>query len=136
VLVGDEIYLYYGGYARGHKVNRFEERQIGLLKMPRDRYVAREAGDTPGQMTTPLVTLDADSLALNVDSRAGEVKVEILDEGGRPIPGFSAADCPLITTDSLAAPVAWKRPLRPLTGTPVRLRLSLRNARLFALELR
>lgn len=136
VLVGDEVYLYYGGYARGHKVNRFEERQIGLLKMARDRYVAREAGDTPGHLTTPLVMLDADSLALNVDSKAGEVKVEILDEGGQPMPGFSAADCRPITTDSLAAPVAWKRSLRLLAATPIRLRFSLRTARLFALELR
>src|SRR5687768_10203291 len=42
--VGDEVYLYYGGYARGHKVERFAERQIGLARMPRDRYVARVAG--------------------------------------------------------------------------------------------
>ncbi|HNR31377.1 MAG TPA: hypothetical protein PKI11_10855, partial [Candidatus Hydrogenedentes bacterium] len=31
VIVGDKVHLYYGGYARGHKVNRFEERQIGLV---------------------------------------------------------------------------------------------------------
>ena len=42
--VGDEVYLYYGGYKWGHKHNRFAERQIGLVKMPRDRYVrARRA---------------------------------------------------------------------------------------------
>ena len=29
LIVGDQIYLYYGGYARGHKVNRHQERQIG-----------------------------------------------------------------------------------------------------------
>ena len=38
--VGDEVYLYYGGYARGHKVEPDTERQIGLAKMKRDRYVA------------------------------------------------------------------------------------------------
>ena len=46
VPVGDQIYLYYAGYAHGHKVNRFEERQIGLVTMKRDRYVARRAGET------------------------------------------------------------------------------------------
>lgn len=30
LVVGDEMFIYYGGYARGHKVERFTERQIGL----------------------------------------------------------------------------------------------------------
>ena len=40
VPVGDEMLLYYGGYARGHKVEPKTERQIGLARMKRDRYVA------------------------------------------------------------------------------------------------
>ncbi|MBA3417007.1 MAG: hypothetical protein H0U10_17440, partial [Chloroflexia bacterium] len=39
--VDDELYIYYGGYARGHKVERFTERQLGLARMPLDRYVSR-----------------------------------------------------------------------------------------------
>ena len=61
VPVGDEVYLYYGGYKSGHKVNRFEERQIGLVKMKRDRYVAREAGADGGSFRTPLVQFEAAS---------------------------------------------------------------------------
>jgi hypothetical protein len=34
--VGDELYLYYGGYARGHKVEPTKERQLGLATMQRD----------------------------------------------------------------------------------------------------
>ncbi|HEX5273550.1 MAG TPA: hypothetical protein VFW33_23805, partial [Gemmataceae bacterium] len=33
--VGDEVYFYYGGYARGHKVAADRERQIGLARMKR-----------------------------------------------------------------------------------------------------
>jgi hypothetical protein len=38
VPVGDEVFFYYGGYARGHKVEPATERQIGLARMKRDRY--------------------------------------------------------------------------------------------------
>lgn len=135
VLVDDEVFLYYGGYARGHKVNRFEERQIGLVKMKRDRYVAREARGETGRILTPLVTLDGDAMALNVDAEGGSVAVGVLDEENRPIPGFAMSDCRAITTNALDAPVAWKRPLADLKRKPVRLEFSLENARLFAFEL-
>jgi hypothetical protein len=133
--VGDQVYCYYGGYARGHKVERFTERQIGLVHMRRDRYVARAAGATPGRIRTPLLNLEGERLALNLDARAGELRAQLLDDAGRPISGFAFADAPPISSDALAAPVRWKRPLRDLKGKPVRLELSLRNAALFALEL-
>jgi hypothetical protein len=71
VAVGDDVCLYYGGYARGHKVNRFEERQIGLVKMRRDRYVAREAGADGGTIETPVVVIDGDTLTINADAGGG-----------------------------------------------------------------
>ncbi|MBM4032560.1 MAG: hypothetical protein FJ291_12350 [Planctomycetes bacterium] len=134
--VGDQVYLYYGGYKRGHKVNRFEERQIGLVRMGRDRYVAREAGERPGRLVTPPLTLDAEAMTLNIAAKGGEAKVEVLDEAAKPLPGFSAQDCSPIADDSLAAPVAWKLPLSSLKGRPIRLAFSLRDARLFAFDLR
>lgn len=133
--VGDEVFLYYGGYKSGHKVNRFEERQIGLVKMKRDRYVAREAGAKGGSFTTPLVTLDADTLTLNTDASAGAVIVQILDEKGKPLRGFTRKDCRPVSGDVLAAPVQWKKPLRALAGKPVRLEFRLKNARVFAFDL-
>jgi hypothetical protein len=135
VPVGDEVYLYYAGYQRGHKVNRFEERQIGLVRMKRDRYVAREAGSAGGSFRTPLVTVDAAAMTLNVDARGGEIQVQVLAANGQPIPGFGRADCAPIRGDVLAAPVRWLRPLSALEGRPVRLEFFLKNARLFALEL-
>jgi len=134
--VGDQVHLYYGGYARGHKVNRFEERQIGLVRMPRDRYVAREAGERPGCLVTPPVVLDADEMTLNVAAKGGEARVELRDEAGKPLPGLSWQDCAPITEDRLAAAVAWKQPLRSVRGRIIRLAFSLRNARLFAFDLR
>src|SRR5215203_402138 len=73
VLVGDDVYLYYAGYARGHKVNMVEERQIGLIKMKRDRYVAREAGAEEGRLKTRWLSFDAnaDGMTLNADALNG-----------------------------------------------------------------
>lgn len=135
VAVGDEVYLYYGGYQRGHKVNRFEERQIGLVKMKRDRYVAREAGSLGGSLKTPLVSLNAQSLTLNADAREGQVRVQVVAPHGAPIRGFSKSDCEPIRGDVVAAPVRWKQPLSVLSGRPVQLEFFLENARLYAFDL-
>ena len=135
VPVGDEVYLYYAGYRRGHKVNRFEERQIGLVTMKRDRYVAREAGSSGGSFRTPLVILNGEAMTLNTDARAGSVRVQLLTPGGEPVPGFTKTDCEMIRGDVLAAPVRWARPLSVLADRPVRLEFFLENARLFAFDL-
>ena len=135
VPVGDEIYFYYGGYARGHKVNRFEERQIGMVKMKRDRYVARVAGSDTGWIVTPPVILDGAALTVNADASGGSLVVQILDETGHPLPGFAAQDTTPITTDAVAAPVQWSRDLARLKDKPVRLDFALQNAHLFAFDL-
>lgn len=132
--VGDQVYCYYGGYARGHKTERFTERQIGLVRFPRDRYVAREAGDASGTLWTPLLTLDARRLTLNLDAKEGEARVQMLDVNGVPVPGFTYTECRPLTGDSLTAEVRWAQPLERLRGKPVRLEITLRRGALYALE--
>src|SRR5205823_13685016 len=87
---GDEVYLYYGGYARGHKVERFKERQIGLARMQRDRYVAHTAGREEGRLTTPPLLLQATRMTVNAKV-AGELRVRALDAEGKALPGFAAS---------------------------------------------
>jgi hypothetical protein len=132
--VGDEVYLYYGGYARGHKINRFEERQIGLLRMLRDRYVAREAKETQGSLRTPLVLLDATGMTVNAKVE-GELRIRIVDPSGKALPGFDWADCEPIRGDSIRHAVRWKGDLASLQGKPVHVEFSLRNAHLFGFDL-
>ncbi|MEO6034186.1 MAG: hypothetical protein ABIQ35_02910 [Verrucomicrobiota bacterium] len=135
VPVGTNVYLYYAGYKRGHKVNRFEERQIGLVTMLLDRYVAREAGEKSGILRTPPLILRGARLSVNADARHGELKVQICEANGKPIKGFTAKDFKTVTTDQVDAPLRWKRSLQELNGKPVRLEFLMRNARLFAFEL-
>lgn len=136
VPVGEEVFLYYGGYARGHKVNRFEERQIGLLRMKRDRYVAREAGAEGGSFRTPPVVLEGGKLTMNADASGGEIRVQVLDSDGRPLDGFTFADGEPFSGDDLDAPLRWKHEAARLRGQPVRLEFQMRNARLFAIGVR
>ncbi|MEN9576905.1 MAG: hypothetical protein RL514_4760 [Verrucomicrobiota bacterium] len=136
LLVGDELYLYYGGYARGHKVARETERQIGLLRMPRDRYVCRAAGNEEGTLRTPLVKLDGDTMTLNVDASKGVVlRVQVLGADGRALSGFALADCEPVSADAVAAPLRWKRPLSALRGQTVRLEFAVRAGQLFGFDL-
>jgi hypothetical protein len=133
VPVGDEIYLYYAGYRWGHKYHHSLDRQFGLVKVRRDRYVAREAGDEPGTLTTRVVTLDGERLTLNADAPSGEIRVQVTTPDGTPIPGFAFDHCRPIREDSLDAAVEWTQPLSILQGRPVRLQIEIRNARLYAL---
>lgn len=132
--VGDELYMYYGGYQYGHKI--YGDRGIGLVKLPRDRYVAQETvGDEVGLLRTRLVTLSGDGISLNVDAAEGQVQLQLLDIFGQPIPGYSYADCQPITADALDAPVECAGSLLGLTGMLVQLEFTLDNARLYAFSL-
>ena len=138
--VGDEVYLYYGGYKGGHKVNRMEERQVGLVRMKRDRYVAREAGDETGTLRTPPLVLHGKELSVNVECVAdgGELRVQLVGADDQPIKGYSFDECPPIRSDQVSAPVRWSANGRlpaDLAGKPVRLEFSLKRARIYAFDL-
>jgi hypothetical protein len=132
LLVDDEVFIYYGGYARGHKVNRFEERQIGLLKMKKDRYVGQKASGRAGKITTRPLLIAGSTLSVNIAGDGGALKVQVTDEKGVPVPGFTFADCPAITVGSVAARVQWPKPLTEVQGKPVKLEFLLDNACVYA----
>jgi hypothetical protein len=60
--------------------------------------------------------------------------VEIQDENGNTIPGFSFADCKAVTGDAVENAVHWnKGQWRELHGRTVRLKFRLDKARVYAL---
>ncbi|HTL31445.1 MAG TPA: hypothetical protein VL282_19580, partial [Tepidisphaeraceae bacterium] len=127
LLVDDEVFIYYGGYAHGHKVERFTERQIGLARMPKDRYVARRAGKETAMLRTKPIALNGSSLTVNAIIR-GEMKVELLDLAGKSI-----ASAINLSGDSMAHRLDWKAPDQ--RDRLVRLQFTSRDADLFAVEL-
>ncbi len=132
VLVGDEVYFYYAGYKSGHKVNRFQERQIGLIKMKRDRYVGREAIGL-GTLRTPPLNLAGKKLLLNANAAHGEIKVRALDSNGKPITGFQFETCTAVHDDAVKIPLRWNTAEK--LPKQVTLEFQIKDAVLYGFEL-
>lgn len=127
VEVGDQVYLYYGGYQWGHKVNT--DRQIGMVAIQKDRY----AGRMDASLRTVPVSFIASYISLNF---RGTIALQITDAAGVPIPGFRFADGLPFTGDSLAQRWATSGFLGDLAGRAVRLEFALApDAELFAYTL-
>jgi hypothetical protein len=78
-------------------------------------------------------------LVLNLStSAAGGVRVEIQDEAGQPIPGFSLQDADELIGDEIERVATWrgKRDLAELAGRPIRLRFKLQDADLYSFRVR
>jgi len=132
----DRHWLYYGGANERH--NAPFKHAIGVATLRLDRFICLEAKDTPGVVLTKPFRLSGSNLQVNVDARAGRFRVEVLDENGKAIPGFSGDDAvEHQAIDELRFQPAWKRQkdLSSLTGKVVRFRFHLSNARLFAFQL-
>ena len=103
----------------------------------RHGFGAMHADHAGGEFTTRPLKLTGKTLLLNyATSAARSVQVEIQDEHGKPLPGYSLAESDLLFGDELDADVKWKsgNDLSGMIGKPVRLRFVLKEADLFALK--
>jgi hypothetical protein len=151
---GRELYLYYLGTSEPHGWNRDDRnnrlltaaglapitpaRAISRVVLRRDGFVSAYAPYTGGEFTTPPLRFHGEQLLLNVDtSSSGELRVEILDEHGHPIPKFTLDECDLIhTANEISRAVKWNgsTSVQELTGRPVRLRFVMRDVDLYAFQ--
>ena len=131
ILVDDETFIYYGGYERGHKVNRFEERHIGLARMPRDRYVSYDADINVGTLITKPLIINSESITVNANVQ-GECHVRLLDSNREPLDGFGWVE---LKGDSIEHKVEWSKKLDSISGKAVCLEFQLKNAQLFGFNL-
>lgn len=111
--------------------------RLRRLTMRRHGFGSLHAGAARGEFTTKPLTFRGSQLTLNyATSAAGSVRVEIQDDTGRPLPGFTLADCRPIFGDEFQRAVTWNPggDVSPLADKPVRLRVELVDADLFALR--
>ncbi len=102
-----------------------------------DGFVSISAPLSGGELLTKPLTFTGNSLSLNfATSAAGDIRVELQDAAGKPLPGFTLDDSELLFGDSTDRTVNWKNgtDVSRLAGQPVRLRFVLRDADLFALK--
>jgi hypothetical protein len=104
-----------------------------------DGFVSLNATLKGGEIVTKPVIFSGNALSLNFStSAAGSIRVEIQDAGGKPLAGYSLAECYEVFGDQLDRVVVWKgsNDLHQLAGKPVRLRFVLKDADLFAFQFR
>jgi hypothetical protein len=130
LIVGDKTYIYYGGYERGHKVRRFDERHLGFASMAKDRYVSRDADLIEGRLLTKALNISAESLTVNARIY-GTCKVRLVSVNSNPIPGFDWVE---ISGDSVAHEIKWAKSISSLNGKAVRLEFKLTKAQLFGFD--
>ena len=148
VILENEIRFYYGGYSGGATGDDDYSLTsgVGFATIRRDRFAGVRAEERSaqsslrkplehvGQITLKPVDLGAfHRLTLNADASTGSGRVELLDEGGRRIRGFSKDECVEITGDSLRHKVGWAgQPDGTLPPGRVMVRVHLQHASLFA----
>lgn len=143
---GNYLYQYYYSSGRLHDSvvlrPEYDEsaRQVGgvgVVKQRLDGFVSADADQRGGYLRTPPLVFRGKSLRLNIDTGSmGTAFVEIEDAEGRPVPGFALADCEEIGGNFIDQRVYWKgrSDLSSLAGKPIRLRINLKRAKLYAFQ--
>lgn len=102
-----------------------------------DGFISVNAGYESGEFQTKSLKFAGSELELNYStSGAGQIQVEIQDEQGNPIDGFSLAECNSIKGDSIQQVIQWKgkKDLAELIGKAVRLRFVMNEADLYSIR--
>jgi len=133
IPVGDVLRFYYGGRTYRHTPYKGKDSGpkaggIGFATIKRDRFVALQASFDGGEILTKPLKLAGSDLHLNAKSDFGEILMEVLDAAGRRITKSKP-----VRADGLDIVVDWESGNLRNLDAPVVLRLTLKNACLFAL---
>ena len=146
IVVNDQIYIYYTGQGRtkkfldlGYDTESVREWNIdtGLATLRLDGFASLQAGSTPGILVTKSLLFEGSQCTLNIYSPSGSVKVEVLDETGNPLEGFTVDQSEPVTGDQLRAQLTWrtKSNMQELTGFRIKLKLYLEEAQLYSISI-
>ena len=143
----NDLFQYYTGWKWTHGSKRFEEhdteaenpenwgwKEIRLNRYRLDGFVSVDAKST-GRLVTPPLKTDGNFLELNIAIReGGSARVGLLQEDGSAISGYTTDECEPIRADSVRCSVRWqlKTDLGTLIQSPIRLKIDLENAKLYA----
>jgi len=133
---GDEIWFYYAAEPTAHNYYKEsnENYAIGLATLRLDGFVSLDAAEDEGFVLTKPLVFEGTDLYLNLDAARGEARVEVLSADRTTVPGFEREACIPLSDNSTNLPVKWQgnAKIADLSGRPVRFKIHLRNARLYA----
>ncbi len=104
-----------------------------------DGFASVHVGADVGEMVTQPLRFTGKELVINYSTSAGgNVRVEIQDESGQPLPNFTLVNCRNLVGDTIDQQVSWKNgsDVSSLAGKPVRLKFVMQEADLFAIQFR
>jgi len=135
VVVGDELWFYYGGFDGDHGC--WCSANICLAKLRLDGFISMDAGDKEGTLVTKPFYCEGRDLIINADARGGQIAVAVLDEAGNQtgnLDGFKKIDCALFDGDAVRHKVTWRDniSLEALRGQPIRLKFYMQQAKLYS----
>jgi hypothetical protein len=136
LIVGDSLYF----YTSGRRLNDIFwdcYTSTGLFTLRRDGFVSMDAQKSEGYLLTEKLIFDGNYLFVNanVSSKKGQLLVEILDEEGNSIPGYSKKEClAMKKTDHTKYMITWKgkKDLSDLKGKKIKIKFYLQNGQLYA----
>jgi hypothetical protein len=105
------------------------------MKLRTDGFASLHAGFNEGFAQTKPLILKGDVFRLNFStSSIGYVKVVLLDEKGKEVPGFGEADAKPITGDKTDANVTWTsgKTVRDLGDKKIRIKFIARDADIYS----
>ncbi|MBP1990115.1 hypothetical protein [Paenibacillus eucommiae] len=111
--------------------------RLRRISVRRHGFASVYAGASSGEFTTrPLIFIGSQLVLNYATSAAGSIQVELQDEWGSPLPGYTLADMVILYGDELDGVVQWKdgNDISTLQGKPVKMRFVLRDANLYALR--
>ena len=134
--MGDEIWIFYSENNGTHGITPFDKSKgrIRAAAWRKDGFVSLDATDRATLVTKPLV-FDGKTMHVNCNTRkGGSVRVALLDEQGKPLPGFGLKNCDPLTGNSVSQQVTWnkKSALTALGGKTIRLRFELTKCQLWS----
>jgi hypothetical protein len=146
LVVGDQLYFYVSGRQGRPGTEAPGVCTTGLATLRRDGFASMDwlPDETPvrrvdrssalgGALTTRPITFGGGHLFVNADVGSGELRIEILDRGGKVLNPFTKEACAPITGSGTRMPVRWTAgSIAELTGQTVRFRFSLTRGRLYA----
>jgi len=133
VIVDDEMWVYYAAITTTHG-GYLPKKEISIARAAwrLDGWVSLDAGPEGGMVETTVLNPVTGRLCINVDAAEGMLKVELLDEKGAVLPGYSAEECKPLREDSVRQVVHWGEREGLPEARPLRFRFFLQNARLFS----
>ncbi len=146
--VGDQTRVYYGTWdpsaERSHSIAGDPKGSVGLVTLRRDgfgylsvrvlhsRFASRNGTDEGGMLTTMPISFPrgANHIWVNASGLGQEahLRLELLDQLGKGVPGYSGAQGAVVDQEGVAEPVGWSSGQLPAGPGPYRLRIHFEGA--------